>query len=358
MSTWPSERLLAQVPIEHPLIQAPMAGAQDSDMAIAATQAGGLGSLPCGMLSTEQAVAQGLAMKEATAGLFNMNFLCHEDAPADPGRDEAWRASLGPYYDELAVAPPELPSAGARRPFDHEMCEVVEALSPAVVSFHFGLPDEALMARVRATGAKIWSSATTVIEARWLEANGCDAIIAQGLEAGGHRGMFLTADVNTQLGTMALVPQVVDAVQVPVIAAGGVVDGRGVHAAFALGADAVQMGSAFLRTTESRISDLHRGALAQGEVSFTALTNVFSGRPARGLMNRVMRERGPLTSEASAFPLAGAALAPLKAAAEQAGSTDFTSLWSGQNLATTDGEATGTVLARIAADALARLGFA
>jgi len=219
----------------------------------------------------------------------------------------------------------------SRAPFDETTCRVVEELRPEIVSFHYGLPEASLLARVKAAGCKVLSSATTVAEAEWLEARGCDAIIAQGYEAGGHRGIFLNDDVFAQAGTMALVPQVVDAVDVPVIAAGGIADGRGIAAAFALGASGVQMGTAYLFTPESLVSDLHRAALKGARDDGTALTNIFSGRPARGILNRVMREVGPLTDAAPAFPTAGGALAPLKAAAEAKGSGDFTSLWSGQS---------------------------
>ena len=224
-------------------------------------------------------------------------------------------------------------SAVSRAPFDETLCEIIEDVKPKVVSFHFGLPNSALLDRVKAAGCVVLSSATTVAEARWLESNGCDAIIAQGSEAGGHRGMFLSEDIETQVGTMALVPQVVDAVSVPVIAAGGIADGRGIAAAFALGASGVQMGTAYLFTPESLVSDLHRRALSEAKDDQTALTNLFSGRPSRGLMNRLMREVGPMSDLAAAFPTAGGALAPLKVVAEAKGSTDFTSLWSGQSAA-------------------------
>ncbi len=207
---------------------------------------------------------------------------------------------------------------------------MVEEFRPEVVSFHFGLPAPDLLDRVKATGAKVVSSATTADEARWLEDHGADAIIAQGYEAGGHRGIFLTDDIANQPGLFALLPQVVDAVEVPVVAAGGIADARGIVAAFALGASAVQLGTAYLFTPEATITPMHREALKTAKDDGTALTNLFTGRPARGLMNRIMREAGPLSVEAPAFPTAGGALAPLKAKAETAGSADFSSLWSGQ----------------------------
>jgi nitronate monooxygenase len=206
----------------------------------------------------------------------------------------------------------------------------VEELKPEVVSFHFGLPAPALLARTKDAGCIVMASATTVAEARWLEAKGCDAIIAQGFEAGGHRGMFLTDNLATQAGTFALVPQVVDAVKVPVVAAGGITDARGIVAAFALGASAVQMGTAYLHCPESRIQPPHRAALASASDDGTAVTNLQTGKPARGLINRVMRELGPVNDVAPEFPLAAGALAPLNAKALSQGSGDFLSMWAGQ----------------------------
>jgi nitronate monooxygenase len=216
-------------------------------------------------------------------------------------------------------------------PFGHEAAEVLERFRPAVVSFHFGLPAPELLARVKSGGSRVLSSATTVAEARWLQANGADAVIAQGLEAGGHRGMFLSDALSTQMGTLALVPQLVAALDVPVIAAGGIADACGVRAALALGAAGVQVGTAYLCCPEATTSALHRAALMSEAAAHTALTRLFSGRPARGIVNRVMRELGALHPAAPAFPLATAAMAPLRAHWEARGSGDFSPLWSGQN---------------------------
>jgi nitronate monooxygenase len=330
---WPDRRILDLFRIEFPIIQAPMAGPTLSDMVIGVAEAGGLGSLPTANLSPAQVGSELEAIRRGTRRPINVNFFCHAPPAIDPAREAAWRARLAPYYRELGAEPAPGPTA-SRAPFDDELCRLVERARPEIVSFHFGLPAPDLLARVRATGATILSSATTADEARWLEAHGCDAIIAQGAEAGGHRGIFLDADpivaAATQAGTMALVPQIVDAVRVPVIAAGGIADARGIVAAFALGAAAVQIGTAYLFCPEARITPMHRAALQGAQDNATALTNVFTGRPARGIVNRAMRELGPLTPNAPAFPLAGGALAPLKAAAEAAGSGDFGSLWSGQ----------------------------
>lgn len=312
-----------------PLIQAPMAGAQGSAMAIAVCEAGGLGSLPAAMLTPQALHAELEAIRAATARPYNLNFFCHETPASDPSREAGWRAALAPYFAEHGIDAAAVPAGAGRRPFDADAAAIVEAFRPPVVSFHFGLPAADLLGRVKATGARVLSSATTVDEARWLAARGVDAVIAQGTEAGGHRGHFLSPDLTLQAGTFALLPQVVAAVRVPVIAAGGIADAAGIRAALALGAAGVQVGTAYLLCGESLVSPLHRAAL-QGDGP-TALTNLFTGRPARGIVNRLMREIGPLSPAAPEFPLATAAIAPLRAAAERAGRSDFTPLWSGQN---------------------------
>lgn len=303
-------------------------------MAVAVSNAGGLGSLPCALLSSDAMRAELQAITAQTSKPYNLNFFCHTLPEADETRARRWRERLAPYYRELQIdGEASAAAAPMRHPFDADACAIVEEFKPAVVSFHFGLPAPELLARVRATGAVILSSATTVDEARWLEQHGVDAIIAQGVEAGGHRGMFLSSDLSTQVGTLALVPQVVNAVRVPVIAAGGVADARGVKAALALGAMAVQVGTAFLLCPESTISPLHRAALASDAARVTALTNVFTGRPARSIVNRLVREVGPISADAPPFPLAGADLMPLRQQAEANGRADFSPLWAGQHAA-------------------------
>jgi nitronate monooxygenase len=317
--------------IELPIIQAPMAGVQGGALAVAVSNAGGLGSLPCAMLSPEAMREEIEAIREQTVRPFNVNFFCHTPPARSAEREAAWRAALAPYYEEMGLDVGAAAEGGARTPFGPEAADVLDEFRPAVVSFHFGLPSPELIARVRGWGSKVLSSATTVDEARWLEARGVDAIIAQGLEAGGHRGMFLSEDLDTQVGTLALVPQVVGAVRVPVIAAGGIGDTRGVRAALALGAAGVQVGTAYLLCPEATTAAVHRAALRGPSARLTALTNVFSGRPARGIVNRLMRELGPISPAAPAFPLAALALAPLRAMAEGLGRGDFSPLWSGQN---------------------------
>jgi nitronate monooxygenase len=328
MPLWPNPRILNLLKIQLPIIQAPMAGAMDSTMVIAVSQAGGLGSLPCAMLTAGQIRSELEIIRRETQNPINLNFFCHQPPIFDERRDQAWRQRLSGFHVELGLDP-EAPLPRANRmPFDGPACELVEEFKPEVVSFHFGLPDKTLLARVQATGAKILSSATTVEEARWLEDHGCHAIIAQGYEAGGHRGMFLTEDIATQIGTMALVPQIVDAVKVPVIAAGGIADARGIVASFVLGASAVQIGTAYLFCPEAKIAPVYRDALKRKNQ--TAITNIFSGRPARGIVNRIVRELGPMSDLAPPFPSAGSAIAPIRKKSEAAGSEDFAQMWSGQ----------------------------
>ncbi len=353
--SWPDRRIQDLFGIELPIIQAPMAGAAFGDMALAVAEAGGLGSLACAMLTEEQIRAEVAIFRQGTKRPINLNFFCHQSSPTNPERDAKWKERLKGYYQELGLDPTIPTPVSARAPFDETTCRIVEDLKPEIVSFHFGLPEKSLLARVKATGAKILSSATTVAEALWLEAHGCDAIIAQGAEAGGHRGIFLSKDISTQIGTIALVPQIVDVVSVPVIAAGGISDARGIVAAFALGAAAVQLGTVYLFSPEARISPLHRAALHKGSTQETALTNVFTGRPARSIVNRLVREVGPLSTDAPDFPLAGGALAPLRAASEPAGSADFMSLWSGQAAALARSLPAGKITQQLAEETLAKL---
>jgi nitronate monooxygenase len=317
--------------IDLPIIQAPMAGSQGAALAVAVTSAGALGSLPCAMLTPSRIREELSAIRAQTPRPVNVNFFCHAPPVPDAAREAQWRTALAPYYEELGVDAATIPPGASREPFGEEAAAVLRELRPAVVSFHFGLPAPDLLDSVRSFGAKILASATTVAEARWLVAHGVDAVIAQGYEAGGHRGLFLTEDVSTQVGTFALVRQLVRAIDVPVIAAGGIADREGVRAALALGAAAVQVGTAYLLCPEATTAPMHRAALRNAATRETAVTNLFTGRPARGLVNRLMRELGPISSEVPEFPLASAALAPLRAKAEADGRDDFTQLWCGQN---------------------------
>jgi nitronate monooxygenase len=332
-----------------------MAGNTTPELVIAVCEAGGLGSLACAQYDLQQARDALRRVREGTRRPINVNFFCHAPPVPDPVRMLRWRAALAPYYVELGLDPAAVPPTGGRTPFDEHFCALVEEFRPEVVSFHFGLPEKILLDRVKATGAKIIASATTVAEASWLEARGCDAVIAMGLEAGGHRGNFLSEDISRQVGLFALLPQVVDAVEVPVIAAGGISDARGIVAAFALGAAAVQIGTAYLFSPEARVPAVHRAALRQAADDATALTNVFTGRPARGIVNRVMRELGPISAAAPEFPLAAGAMAPLRAKTEPEGSGDFVNLWSGQAAALAKAIPAGELTRELAKAALERL---
>jgi nitronate monooxygenase len=316
--------------ISIPIIQAPMAGVAFSEMVVAVSEAGGLGSLACAMLTSSQIREEVAVIRQQTSRPINLNFFCHTPPAADPAREAAWKRRLEAYYREMEIDLSRAAASVNRGTFDSAACEIVEEVTPEVVSFHFGLPDAALVARVKSTRCRLISSATTVKEAQWLEERGCDAIVAQGYEAGGHRGMFLETEVATQVGTIALVPQIVDAVKVPVIAAGGIGDARGIAAAFALGASAVQLGTAYLFCPEAKISPLHREKLRSARESETALTNVFTGRPARSILNRLVTELGPMSLDAPEFPLASDAVMALRQAALARNSADFVPLWSGQ----------------------------
>jgi nitronate monooxygenase len=346
--------------LEHPILQAPMAGVQGSALALAVSNAGGLGALPCAMLSPEALQQELTGLKQGTERPWNLNFFCHTPPEFDAARDAVWRAALAPHYTEAGLDIDSVPAGAGRVPFSHAVADALEDFRPPVVSFHFGLPAPDLLARVKSWGSVVLASATTVAEARWLEAHGADAVIAQGLEAGGHRGMFLSEklhphapplrgslppkgadrpwggpaadDITTQVGTFALVPQIVQAVQLPVIAAGGIADARGVAAVLGLGAVAAQIGTAYLLCPEATTSAVHRAALQSDAAQHTALTRLFSGRPARGIVNRVMQELGAMSDAPPAFPLATSLIAPLRTHWEARGSGDFSPLWAGQNV--------------------------
>jgi nitronate monooxygenase len=317
--------------VELPIVQAPMAGVQGSELAVAVSSAGGLGSLPGATLSLDTLRVELAAIRARTDRPVNINFFAHTTPEFNAAREAQWRALLAPYYKEYAIDPADALTAAPRTPFSAEAADVLDHFRPAVVSFHFGLPSTDLLARVRSWRSKIFASATTVEEARWLERQGVDVIIAQGLEAGGHRGMFLSEDLTTQVGTLSLLPQIIRAVHLPVLAAGGIADAKGVAAALSMGAAAVQVGTAYLLCPEATTSAAHRAALQSESARHTAVTNLFTGRPARGIMNRLMKELGPINGAVPAFPLAGAALAPLRVKAERLGNGDFSPLWCGQN---------------------------
>ena len=352
-SGWRDRRLLDLFGIEIPIVQAPMAGSGGADLAAEVIAAGALGSLPCALLAPERIRADIGIVRQRATGPVNLNFFCHVLPESD--EDSAWRGVLAPYYAEYGAGPPAEPPP-LRRPFSDAMCELVEEVRPEVVSFHFGLPDDRLLDRVRAAGAHILASATSIAEARWLAGRGCDAIIAQGWEAGGHAGRFLPADPASHMGLIALVPQIVDAVDIPVIAAGGIADARGIAAALLLGASAVQIGTAYLRSPESLAPPAHRAALEGEGAERTVFTNVFTGRLARGLPNRLIEEVGPVSAAALPFPYASNALADLRKAAEAKGDMGFTSFWSGQVARLGPALPARELTRRLAAETLALMG--
>lgn len=324
--------LMAMLGVDVPIVQAPMAGFQGHALASAVCDAGALGSIPGALLGPE-ALRQELALLAAsTTRAYNVNFFCHTMPEVDQAVEAAWLATLEPYYRELQISDEDRAPVPTRMPFDDSAADVINEVRPRLVSFHFGLPSKELLDRVRKSGAIIASSATTVAEARWLEARGADVIIAQGLEAGGHRGSFLSQDLAQQSGTFALLPQIVAAVKVPVIAAGGIADADGVVAALVPGAAAAQVGTSYLLCPEATTSRVHRQALRADPPRATAITNVFSGRPARGIWNRLIGDLGPIGTSIPGLPTASAALAPLRRKGERQGLDGFSPLWAGQNV--------------------------
>ncbi|WP_415897680.1 NAD(P)H-dependent flavin oxidoreductase [Neptuniibacter sp. QD72_48] len=311
------------------IIQAPMAGVQDWRLAAAVSDAGGLGSIPCGMLSTEQICAEIEQFIAYTNRPFNLNFFCHQVPSVSDQEIAAWIDQLSPYYQEAGLEP-EYSAKASRMPFSKEAADAIEKYAPPVMSFHFGLPEPDLLARVKAWGATVLSSATTVEEGIWLAENGADVVIAQGVEAGGHRGMFLTKDLETQLDTKTLVAKLSAELSIPVIAAGGIADQSDIKDMLGLGAQGVQIGTTYLLCDEAKTSDIHRGMLQRTDIP-TAITNLFSGRPARGIRNRVMQDLGDWSEVALAFPFSTQAITPLRSYAESKGLGDFTPLWSGEN---------------------------
>lgn len=353
---WPNTKLLDIAGITHPVVQAPMAGLSTVEMAVAVSNAGGLGSLACAAQDPAGVRETLAAFRQHTDRPANVNFFANDPPVDDPDVEAAWLSTLKPYYQELDEPLPSGLATPSVQPFDASQCAVMEDLQPVIVSFHFGLPDSVLVARLKRVGIKIMSTATTVAEARWLQQAGCDLIIAQGFEAGGHRGMFLSLDTDTQIGTMALVPQIVDAVDVPVIAAGGIADGRGIIAALALGASGVQIGTAYLQADEAATGPLYRAALATAQADQTALTTAMSGRPTRCLENRAIRDLRPVSDEAPSFPKGFAAMGPLRVKAELKGSTDFSAHYCGQAAALSWPGKAGDLTRQMTADALRRLG--
>ena len=324
---WPRADFLELLGITHPIIQAPMAGFASPALAAAVSNAGALGSMGCGPLSPALVREQVTTLRAATNRPFNLNFFLYDRPQIDPQETARVRAKLAPYFEEFGLG--AVPEPMAPFPtFDDEQLDLVLESRPRVVSFHFGLPETSAIRRIQEAGCIILSSATTVAEARWLQANGADVIIAQGYEAGGHRGSFSGSPGAGMVGTMALVPQIVDVVRVPVVAAGGIADGRGIAAAFALGASGVQMGTAFLACPEATVPPLYRAQLQAATDEITELTRAFTGRPARAMRNRFvteMADTAPLD-----FPLQASLTAPLSRLPDDVARAAFMPFWAGQ----------------------------
>lgn len=355
MKPWPDRRLLDLLSLEIPIIQAPMAGSDSIALARAVSSTGALGSMACALLGPDEIRDAVHRFRQQMTKPLNLNFFCHTMEPPDAAAIERWKVFLKPHYDRMGLDIDHVQESRLRRPFNEEICRVLEEVRPEIVSFHFGLPEPELVERLKKHGIKILSSATTVREAQWLESRGCDAIIAQGLEAGGHRGMFLETNVATQLGLFALLPQVRNAVSVPVIAAGGISDARGVIATLALGASGVQLGTAYLFCPEAKVSPLYQQALKLARENGTALTNLFSGRPARGIVNRFLQESGPMSDAVPAFPYAATLVAPLRIASEKAGSIDYMQLWAGEAAGLARSMPADEFTKKLAADVLEQL---
>ena len=350
---WPDTRFAALLGSRHPILLAPMAGSAGVDLAVAAMEGGAVGALPGGMVTSGTLREQVAELRSRVDGPLNLNFFCH--VMPQSADDRKWRALLQRYYQAYGLTD-EAPHWPLRLPFDADMCAVVEEVRPEIVSFHFGLPDEELLGRVRDAGARVLATATTLAEARCLAERRVDAIVAQGWEAGGHAGRFLgDSRPEMQMGLFALLPQMVDAVHVPVIASGGIADGRGIAAAFMLGAAAVQIGTAYLRSPESLVGDAHRTALHGEAAEHSAFTNLFSGGLARGLPTRLTDDLGWVRDEAPPYPLATPALLPIAKAANARGETGFQPMWAGQAARLAPALPARELTEKLAADALALL---
>tara|TARA_B100000315_G_scaffold83135_1_gene76108 strand:- start:566 stop:1603 length:1038 start_codon:yes stop_codon:yes gene_type:complete len=318
------------------IIQAPMAGVQNAKLAVAVCEAGELGSLPCAMLSAELLKSELDYLSQHTDKPYNLNFFCHQTPDYTLAQQTAWHNLLTPYFDEFAVDVSQFTRNASRQPINQQIIDIIAPYAPAVVSFHFGLPSREIVSQIKAWGGTVLSSATTLDEARWLQTNGADAVIAQGIEAGGHRGHFLSMDLSLQPTTAQLVRECVE-LDIPVIAAGGICTAEDVAQYQALGVAAVQVGSAYLLCEEATTSALHREVLKTVAPDSTELTTLFSGRPARGISNRVMQELGAMPEQAPPFPYASIAMTALRAKAEAKGDSGFSPLWCGERFIVREG---------------------
>jgi nitronate monooxygenase len=320
---WPRTDLIDLLDIEHPLLQAPMGGESTPEMAIAVGNAGGLGGLGCSYLSNDELSDKVAQIRQGTSAPFNLNFFVHSPPAENPEIYAHTRERIAPFYAELGIEDFPHPLEAPCDTFTQSRLECLLDLRPRVVSFHFGLPDSAMVRALQDVGTLLISSATMVAEARWLNAGGIDAIIAQGWEAGGHRGTFHVSREDFGVGGLALIPQVVDAVDVPVIAAGGIGDGRGIAAAMVLGASGVQLGSAFLSCPEANISDAYRAALQNTSDDDTRLSAAFSGRPARAMNNRYIEAMAQSHHPLPDYPTMYSFSDALSLAGEKTGNSGF-----------------------------------
>jgi nitronate monooxygenase len=309
---WPKSDLTDLLKIRHPVIQAPMAGSATVALAAAVSNTGGLGSLGLATTPLDKVRSEVCTLQTVTRNPFNLNFFVHEMPQGNKESEALTRKRLEPFYECAGLDQKPVSSAPPFGVFDKETVALLLELQPAVVSFHFGLPEASLLNPLKDAGCIILCSATTVAEAKMLESDGADAVIAQGWEAGGHRAGFDRTPDDFGIGTMALVPQIVDAVNLPVIAAGGIADGRGIAAAFALGASGVQMGTAFLSCPEASVSDVHRSAIRNATEQDTRLTSAFSGRPARAKNNRYIETLAEHRQQFPDFPLMYNFIDPLR----------------------------------------------
>lgn len=347
---WPSNALTERLNLKWPILQAPMGSASTPGLAAAVTNAGGLGGLGMWNRTAEQAARRIAGFRQQSGGSLNVNYPIWPDPRCAPEITEAMRRHLDPHYRAHGLGPVPEPQ-GMVSDVGHEHVALLLETKPQVASFHFGLPDPDVVRTLKAADIFIMSSATTVAEARLLERSGADAIIAQGIEAGGHRATFTDVDIGMQPGLFSLLPQIVDAVNIPVVAAGGVADGRTAAAAIMLGASAVQLGTAFLRCEEAEVRDAHRAALAATDDAGTVVTDVISGRPCRYIRNTMIEELVASGLRPLPVPAQQSLTSPLAAA----GDREWTALTSGQSAALARDTNAAELVQRLAEETTRRL---